>query len=109
MIATVVKGDADSGRRRGNDEGLSLRPCMASGIAEKEADRVSAILHVGRGKKAGLPQPAGAAFVLIVFGSQVTERFSQSKRKQGNHGGDGGIRMDAQDRVAGADDPRAKQ
>src|SRR6266851_5355718 len=99
MVASVVEGDADSGGRRGNDERLSLGPSMASGIPQKESDRVGAVLNVDRGKEPGLPQPVTVAFALVVFGFQVTERFSEPKGKQGNHGGDGGVRMDAYDRV----------
>ena len=68
MVASVVEGDADNGRRRRNDEGLSLGPGMASGIPQKESDRVGAVLNVGRGKEPGLPQPVTVAFALVVFG-----------------------------------------
>jgi len=59
MVAGVVEEDADGGWGGGDDEGLGLGPCVASGVAEQEADGVGAVLHVGGGEEAGLPEAVG--------------------------------------------------
>ena len=73
---------------------------MSDLIAQEQADGVSAILHVGGGEEARLPN---------IFGGQIAKRLHQSEGEQGDDGGDGFVGFDAENRIARTDDAGAQQ
>ena len=64
---------------------------MAALVAQDQANGIRTILHVGGCQKARLPD---------ILGREIAQRLHQPERKQRDHGDDGFVCPDAENRVA---------